>query len=36
MGCIAAKADDLIRDLWRVQAGLHGAKGLTVQGLVLG
>jgi hypothetical protein len=36
MGCIAAKADDLIRDLWRVHAGLYGMKGLTVKGLVLG
>jgi hypothetical protein len=35
-GRIAAQADDLIRDLWRVPAGLNGRKGLAVKGLVLG
>jgi hypothetical protein len=35
MGCIAAKADDLIRDLRRVSVGLYGTKGLTVKRLVV-
>jgi len=33
---IAAKTNNLIRDLWRVPAGLHGRKGLAVKRLVLG
>jgi hypothetical protein len=36
MGGVAAKADDLIRDLRCVPAGLHGTKGLAVKGLILG
>ena len=35
MGCIAAKADDLIRDIRSVSAGLYGTKGLTVKRLVV-
>jgi hypothetical protein len=35
MGSIAAETDDLIRYLWSVQAGLHGAKRLTVKRLIL-
>lgn len=35
MGCIAAKAYDLIRDIRSVSAGLYGTKGLTVKRLVV-
>lgn len=34
VGRIAAKADDLVRDLWRVTTGLYGTKRLTVKELV--
>jgi hypothetical protein len=36
MGGVATQTDDLIRDLRRVPAGLHGIKRLAVKGLVLG
>jgi hypothetical protein len=36
MGRIAAKTNDLIRDLGSVPAGLYGTKGLAVNELVFG
>jgi hypothetical protein len=36
MGCIAAKANNLIRNLRRVPARLYGTKGLAVKRLVFG